>query len=239
MDNTFTLQLPTIIADFEKRGLVTRTFRRLDESRQLAIINAIMEESAENGPDEINIKKVAVRAGVSIGSLYQYFNHREGLLNFAIALTVQQTVTSFNSFLPYLDQLSFEEAFQIYLNTGVEWGKEEQQFMRFFAKSAYQQHPELQESVVRPIADCMLNIMQSMVQLAQQKGQIRSDLDTVILARLLHAISITLGDPALLPELNTYFQVADAKGSIEPVYAVLLEILKHGLLTDANTEEQA
>mgnify|MGYP001116309080 CR=1 FL=1 len=137
MDNTFTDLLPAIISNFEQQGLVTRTFRRLDLPRQLSIIDAILEESAFNGPAEMNIKKVAARARVSIGSLYQYFNNKQGLLDFATALTVQQTITTFNEFLPYLDQLTFQEAYQIYLSYGLEWGNKEKQFVRMFVTAVY------------------------------------------------------------------------------------------------------
>jgi AcrR family transcriptional regulator len=238
MDISFTEQLPTIIAAFEQQGLVTRTFRRLDLPRQLAIISAIMDESAESGPADINIKKVAERAGVSIGSLYQYFNHREGLLNFATELTVQQTVASFNTFLPYLDQLSFEEAYTIYLDSGLDWGKEQQQFVRFFARAAYQNQPHYQQSVVRPVADCMLNIVRTMVIKAQERGELRDDLDSDALARLFHAISIALGDPVLLPDLNAYFQVSNETNSIKPVFSALMDILKHGAFSANFPEEQ-
>jgi len=48
---------------------------------------------------------VARRAGVSIGSLYQYFNHRQGLLDFAIEIITRQMVASLTYFKPYMTEL--------------------------------------------------------------------------------------------------------------------------------------
>jgi AcrR family transcriptional regulator len=237
MDNNFTSQLPTIISNFEQQGLVTRTFRRLDLPRQMAIINAILEESSINSPAEMNIKKVASRAEVSIGSLYQYFNNKEGLLNFAIALTVQQTISSFNEFLPYLDQLSFEEAYNIYLSYGLEWGEQEQQFVRFFAKAAYENDTQLHEQVVKPISGCMLGIIRKMVELGQESGEIRSDLNADMLSRLLHAISIMLGDPVLLPYLNHYFQVVNNEFTPDTPINLIMEILHNGIYVQKKQEK--
>ena len=237
MDNNFTSLLPTIISNFEHQGLVTRTFRRLDLPRQMAIIDAILEESSINSPAEMNIKKVAARAEVSIGSLYQYFNNKEGLLNFAIALTVQQTISTFNEFLPYLDQLSFEEAYNIYLSYGLEWGEQEQQFVRFFAKAAYENNALLHEQVVKPISGCMLEIIRKMVELGQETGEIRSDLDSDMLSRLLHAISIMLGDPILLPYLNYYFQVVSEDKAPETPMNLMMEILHRGIFADNHQEK--
>jgi AcrR family transcriptional regulator len=236
MENSFSDQLPVIIQHLEQKGLVTRTFRRLDIARQMTIITAIMQESSLHGPAGMNIKKIATRAGVSIGSLYQYFNNKEGLLNFAIELAVQQTVESFNTFLPYLDQLTFKEAYSIYLSAGLEWGEAQQQFVRFFAKAAYQDHPDLADSVVKPISTCMLSIIRIMVQKGQQRGEIRSDIDTEAVARILHALSIVIGDAALLPYLNTYFQVSDETLSLSYLMDSLMDILEHGLLNSANNK---
>jgi len=93
------------VLQLEQQGLVTRTFRRLDPERQQAVINAILAEAAEMGPADLNIKRVAERAGVSIGSLYQYFGSRAGLMDFTVTLVVQSVVDSFNSFRPYLAAL--------------------------------------------------------------------------------------------------------------------------------------
>ncbi len=73
------IQVHTIILELERAGVVTRTFRRLDPERQQAIVQAILDEALEKGPASINIKKVAKRAGVALGSLYQYFGSRAGL----------------------------------------------------------------------------------------------------------------------------------------------------------------
>ena len=66
-------QIQVQIMQFEQDGLVTRTFRRLDAERQQAVVHAILAEASEKGPALLNIKKVAHRASVSWGSLYQYF----------------------------------------------------------------------------------------------------------------------------------------------------------------------
>src|SRR5512145_2632174 len=72
----------------ESQGKVTRTFRRLDPERPRAIIEAIFAEAAERGPQSMQVKRVAARAGVAIGSLYQYFPRRDGMLEAAVDVTV-------------------------------------------------------------------------------------------------------------------------------------------------------
>ena len=74
-------QIHTRILELEEEGLVTRTLRRLDPERQQVVLTAILDEAIEKAPTSINVKKIAERAEVSVGSLYMYFHNRENLLS--------------------------------------------------------------------------------------------------------------------------------------------------------------
>ncbi len=112
-------QFHQFILQSEKEGLVTRTFRRLDLHRQEAIVNAILDEAAERGPMALNIKLVAQRAGVSVGSLYQYFKDRESMLDFAVELCVRYTIDLFDGYRTFLVSMPLREALSAYLIGGV------------------------------------------------------------------------------------------------------------------------
>src|SRR5512141_629604 len=160
MDIAGWVSLPGYIAQLERDGLVTRTFRRLEAARQQAVISAILDEAVEKGPPDINIKQVAERAGVSVGSLYTYFDNRDGLLAFTVALCVRFMNDMFQSFRPFLTAMPFEQALQAYLSGGVEWSKTQEGLIKFFARAAYHSDSALSEQVVRPIALTMRNIVQ-------------------------------------------------------------------------------
>jgi AcrR family transcriptional regulator len=217
------------ILNLEQKGLVTRTFRRLDPDRQQAVIHAILEESAEKGPSSLNIKEVARRAGVSVGSLYQYFGSREGLLNFAIELCVRYVGDAFNGFMPYLIDLPLREALSAYLSGGIEWSQTEAGLVRFFGRAAYQGDPTLSERVVRPIADLMLEMMRTILARAAERGEIRPDVDLDATARVINAAMIATGDSQLLPYLNTYFQVTGEGMSFERITEALLALIAGGV----------
>src|SRR5512146_1584286 len=122
MSETDWLSFQPYISQLEQEGKVTRTFRRLDPERQEAIFNAIMEEATEKGPASLNIKEIARRAGVSVGSLYQYFPNRDGLLDFAVELCVRSTIALFKEFQPMLAAMPLREALNAYLIGELEWG---------------------------------------------------------------------------------------------------------------------
>ncbi len=221
------------ISQLEQEGIVTRTFRRLDPDRQEAIFNAILEEAVEKGPASLNIKEIAHRAGVSVGSLYQYFPNRDGLLKFAVELCTRSTIAMFQEYKPIMAAMPLKEAISAYLMGGLEWGQTAMGLVRFFGRAAYQGDPDLAERVVRPIATVMRETMQEILTQAQARGEIRREIDIDSVTRVLNALMIVIGDSQLLPYLNTYFQISDETVPFERVSDALLEFIQNGIAGEA------
>ena len=175
------------------------------------------------------MRDVARRAGVSVGSLYQYFPDRDGMLDFAVELSVSYVSDAFNQYRPYMAALPLREALSAYLVGGIEWSKTQAGFLRLFARAAYQGDPELVESLVRPIADLLHEMVADILSAAQQRGEIRPDVDLEAATRILHALMIAVGDSQLLPYLNNYFQVADPDLPPERLIEALLDFVVAGI----------
>jgi AcrR family transcriptional regulator len=222
-------QIHTHILQLEQQGLVTRTFRRLDPERQQVIINAILDEAVEKGPTSLNIKQVAERAGVSVGSLYTYFGDREGLLTFTIELCMRFVVDSFKSYRPYLVALPLREALAAYLVGGVEWSKTQEGLVQFLARAAYRGDPTLVDQVVRPVGTMMREMVRDILTQAAAQGEIREDVDLEATVRVVNALLIAVGDSQLLPYLNVYFQVNDEDIPPERTLEALVALILHGI----------
>lgn len=222
-------QVHVHILQFEQEGLVTRTFRRLDPERQQAVIHAILEEASEKGPTSLNIKEVARRADVSIGSLYQYFDNREGLLDFTVALCVRYMVDLFDQFTPILSSVPLRDGLRYYITGGLEWSQTETGLVRFFARAAYQGDPSLTESVVKPMASAMRNMVEQMLTQAMERGEIRSEIDLEATIRVINALMISVGDSLLFPFINEYFLVTDDDMPIERVLDALIDVVIRGI----------
>jgi AcrR family transcriptional regulator len=217
------------IQQLEQEGKTTRTFRRLDATRQQAVIDAILEEATEKGPASLNIKEIAHRADISVGSLYQYFPNREGLLDFAIGLCVRYMTNMFDMSRPFMLAMPLREALQAYLTVGIEWGKTDIGLVRFFGRAAYQGDPDLAERVVRPVAAAMRKITFEVLEQAVQRGEIRQDVDLEAASRLVNGLMIVVGDSQILPYLNTYFQITDEKISAEHILETLVPFILKAL----------
>ena len=222
-------QLQTHILALEQQGLVTRTFRRLDPARQQVVIQAIVDEAAEKSPTALNIKQVAERAGVAVGSLYQYFGNRDNLLAFAVELCVHQMTDLFALSRPYLMEMPLREALTAYLTYGIEWSQTQQGFIQFFGRAAYQGDPEMADKVVRPVAQAMREVLQEILTSAARRGELRPEIDVEAASRVVNALTIAVADSQLLPYLNNYFQVTDEAVSLERVIPALVNLVMNGI----------
>jgi AcrR family transcriptional regulator len=232
MTDEFTFDYLPVILDLEKKGLVTRTFRRLDPERQQAIITAILDEAGEAGPQDLNVKRVAERAGVSTGSLYQYFTNRDNLLAFATELATRSTIQLFESYRPYMGQAPLKDMLPMYISTGVDWTETQLGFARFFASAAYHGDPQYGESVVRPIARVMRGMVEDMLRPAVERGETRPDLDMEATARVLHALTIAIGDGLIFPQLMNYYQLTDDGMTAERIYAAFTSLVMFGIMKE-------
>jgi AcrR family transcriptional regulator len=222
-------QFPSYIIQAEGQGQVTRTFRRLDPVRQQAVIQAILDEAALRGPAAMNIKQVAGRAGVSVGSLYQYFGDRDNMLNFAVDLCVHFVTGAFDMYRPYLAAMPLREALAAYVSGGIEWSRAEAGFLQLFARAAYQGDPELAERLVVPISQKLREMVSEMLAQAAARGEIRPGVDLEAATRLVYGLSIAVADSQLLPYLNNYFQIIDPGLPPERILTALLDFVLNGI----------
>lgn len=220
---------PQMILELEKEGLVTRTFRRLDADRQQSVLFGIIDEAIESGPADFNITGAARRAGVSVGSMYTYFPQREAALAFAVRVCVHFVTTSFEEYLPMLAALPLREGLVAYLGGGVEWGQVYGRLLRLFARAAYQGDAALQETLVRPVADCLRKIVAAMLEAAVERGELRPDVDFDAAVRLVHALTIIAGDAQLIPYLNVYWQIIDDETSLEHITGAMVDFILRGI----------
>ena len=219
----------SLILALEQEGKVTRTFRRLDPDRQQTVINAILDEAADRGPTDLNIKRVAERAGVAVGSLYSYFNNRDGLLDFTVELCVRITRNMFAMAQPFLIETPIRESLKMYISGGLEWGETQAGFWRFFARAAYHSDSALSDQVVRPIATTMRQLVEAMLDAAIARGEVRETIDREATARLIHGLTIAVGDPQMLPYLNSYFQVTDETMPLARLMDAFVDLIMRGI----------
>lgn len=226
------MPLGALVPELEREGLVTRTFRRLDPHRQLAVLEAIFADAGERGPAGVNIKEVARRAQVSVGALYTYFGNRDGMLAFAVEVANRSMAAVLGAYGPELAALPVREALAAYVQGGIDWCHATPGLAAFFARGAYQGDPLVVDAVVRPAADAMRGAVSAILHAGAARGEVRGNVDLDATARLVHALVVALSDTQVLPHLNTYLQVLDDGFAPERMLEATLDLVLAGIAPD-------
>lgn len=220
---------PVEVQQLESRGLVTSTFRRLDDARREAVTVAILEEALARGPSRVRLKQAAAAAGVSVGSLYHYFGNRQGVLDFAVALVSRRLSAELAGYIPLLAALPLRDGLTAWVTGGLEWSREQAAVLRFFVRGAYEGDADLSERLVEPIAQVMVEAIRAMLVAAVERGEARADLDVEATARAVHVLLAAVGDGRLVPHLGRYFRVADAEVGFERTLAAAVDLVVRGV----------
>ncbi len=79
-----------VIVTLQRRKIVTETFRRLPPRKKEKIYTVARELLADREFDRVSLDHIAAGAGVSKGSLLQYFVSKENILSFTAAVILQE-----------------------------------------------------------------------------------------------------------------------------------------------------
>jgi AcrR family transcriptional regulator len=243
------------LLDLQRRGLVTATFRRLDPDRQHAVLLAALEEMSTSGPAGFRVKEAAHAAGVSVGSLYQYFGSRQGLVDLAVTVLGERLAAELRGYVPLLAALPLADGLAAWVQDGIEWSRERSAMMRAFARAAYEgashqgaspegttpedaahqgagdpvQAATSVEVLVGPVADAMLDAVRAMLAAGRERGEVRADLDLEATSRAVHAMLCAVSDAHLLPHLGRYYQPSAPDVAFERTLAATVALVVAGV----------
>lgn len=64
-------------------------FKNLDESKQMRILNAALQEFAEHGYEQASTNRIVKQAGIGKGMLFYYFNSKQELYQYLISYSIE------------------------------------------------------------------------------------------------------------------------------------------------------
>ena len=155
------------------------------QQRVDVILNAAEDAFAETGYEAATTNQIAARAGVSIGSLYQFFTNKEGILQAVAGRYAQGFFAAFQQSVPDLGHASIEHIVNTLIDSTFGFGMQHMGFAAIglhasegtpLAKLTH----KFQQSLVAHIAPVILNF-------AAQRGIQLSEEQCLFHARLSHS----------------------------------------------------
>ncbi len=166
-----------LVVELERRGIVTATFRKLSPAKKAAVYGAALSELAQAVFEKASLDRIAGAAGISKGSLIQYFRHKEGLFQFVAEVYLSEYRVFLEDYFARENAVrSIDRIRQFILGHLEYWEKGRGQF-RFHLKLAYENDSGLTKAILSKIREMRLEYLKTIVRRGVETGQIRKDLE--------------------------------------------------------------
>lgn len=169
------------------------TFFNLAEEKREKIIRSAVHEFVEHGYEKGNIGDIAKAAGVSKGSMYQYFEDKRELFNYAVKWALEMMTEKFNHYSAEKDGL--KNIFEFYLkNVKDIWIKmtEEREVVIFMEDVFLGKYNKVADEMIAYMMKMSEEQTMMYIQAGKREGYIRQDMDDKILSLYMTSVTMSI-----------------------------------------------
>jgi AcrR family transcriptional regulator len=178
-----------IIVKLETQKIVTSTFRRLSVLKKEQIYQAAINVFSEKVFDRVSLDEIAENAGISKGSLFQYFSSKEKLFTFLLEMFA-------NDYRKYWDDY-FSREFAIrakdriinYFLSQLDFWDENRISFRFYIKVRHENDSLLTNDFTYLISSIQSQYLASIIARGSQTGEIRRDAEQAMIVLILSGLN--------------------------------------------------
>lgn len=167
-----------------------KTFENIPEEKRRRILTAAIGEFANKGFDNANINVIASRAGVSVGSLYKYFNTKQDLFLTAVhrgVLILEDTIEPLSQ-----AELDVRDKLEQIIRAVQSSSRQLGDLIRLYNEMTSENNAELVRRISRDMETVSAAVYTQVIAQAKEEGLIRSDIDPRMFAYLLDNLLMNL-----------------------------------------------
>ena len=173
-----------------KTDYFKEAFNKVSEEKRNKILDAAIVEFAEHGFDSANINNIAQSSGISVGSMYKYFDNKEDLFLTIIHYGVETLKTILSEIIQGEENLDIriEKIIKvIQINS-----REKVHLTRLYNEMATESRSNLVWKIVSDMENATAGLYTSYIKEAQEKGQVRMEINANLFAFYLDNLFILL-----------------------------------------------
>ena len=157
------------------RKFYKSTFANISEDKRRHILETAIREFASKGYDGTNINVVAKKAGISVGSMYKYFESKEDLFLMIIDICMQVLEDTINKVIESDDSImsKVERIFREIQRTS----RESKDLICLYNEMTTIGNKDIVERISRDIESISAKAYTELILKGQEKGEIRKGVD--------------------------------------------------------------
>ena len=195
----------------------TSTFFNLDKEKQKRIFNAAIEEFSSTDYEHSNISTIIKRAGIPRGSFYQYFSDKFDLYQYIFGQIAQEKLHYMSDSLKNPFEVPFLTLFKELYEMGLRFAFDNPKYVQIMSH-LLSKKGEVFERIMKGNMDMAIKLYKDLIEQDKQRGIIRAEIDTNILAKVVYDMTVNIS----IDSLNT----EDASFNIEQMHKQIDQVLR-------------
>lgn len=172
-----------------------KQFEEIRETKKALIIKAAMELFANEGYPLASISKIAKKAGISKGLIYNYFESKEDLLLQIMTAGLDDMMSTFD---PNNDDVLSEEEMSNFISGIFTMLKDKHEYWKLYYAVFFQ--PEVSELLKSKLADLYTKMMKMLIDYYQSHGVNNPEHEALLFGALIDGMAFNyILNPELFP----------------------------------------
>ena len=166
----------------------TNKFNQLADTKQKSIIDASVYEFADKGFKNASVNKIVEKAGISKGSLFNYFKSKDMLFEHIYAIALREV----KAYLAKVrDESAYDEFFMRFskiITAGVAFINNHPRLARIYFRLLNSDDSPRGKAIIRNLHSEAIRYLTDFVEMGIEKGELRNELNPNTVAFLIESI---------------------------------------------------
>jgi AcrR family transcriptional regulator len=163
------------------------TFSNLDPQKQRRVLDEAYREFAERGYNQASINRIVGRLDIAKGSLFQYFGSKEGLFKHLFRRAVDEIKAPLRAIRDADSAEAFPQRLKRVFAASAAFAKAHPFLWGIYRRMLTQEDFPLRATLLSEVRAEALTFFRELIELGQQQGCVRADLDPATAAFVIEA----------------------------------------------------
>ncbi len=204
--------------------LYKAAFDKIPKEKRDRILSVAIKEFADNGFENTSIQQIAKKAGISVGSVYKYFENKETLFS----MVVHEGMSSLENLLMSLADSSEDilvKAEKI-IRELLKYSRKNPELIKLYCQLTTSDNSEFLNGISQRIEAVSASVYTVTISKAQETGDVRKDVNPAFFAFLLDNIFMMLQFTTACDYYKERFFIYTGKQAIESDDLIVEQTLK-------------
>ncbi len=211
------------------------TFNNLPPEKQESILRVVLEEFSRNGYRKTSINTIVARLGIAKGSIFQYFEDKEGLFLFILNRSLEKVKQYLRAVREETTEQDLFSRLEHTLQAGVDFLKTHPQVYRLYLRVMFESQVPYRQEILASIRGYSHEFLKDLIRTARARGELRATIDTDVAAFILDAVLDRYLQALSIRHLDAGLGLLELDAAAKQVWIRrIVEVLQKGLASPAS-----